>query len=653
MPKRTTKHRRRSHATESIFNEAPEAAAPLPAQVVSELPREGHWGVRDYALVACLIGGVCAMLYAWTVNFPMVFDDYVYLQTNPLVRDGHSFGYLADLKEFVQRPAKIGLPEDLATNFVLRPVAYATFYLNFVLDGYRPLWYHAFNVLIHGINGFLIFFLVRTLLLGARSLSRTSQWFIPLFASLLFVAHPMATESVTYIVQRFTSLEVTFCLAALCLHFRLPGVKSKLLRWGMRAASVLLLIMGMLTKEAAITIPFMAVMIDWLVVRNTLVKSLRSALPMLLCTPIIPVTVLFVSWARHGNEVTLGHAVNITNLNDQPWDHWQYLVTQFTVVASYLRRLVWPVGLNIDPEWPLYKTLFSWPVVRSLLVMAAMLATAGGLALRWRADIRSRLTLAFVLWFFATIVISSGLVPLPDLMAEHRAYLPSIGILVGLACLADWVRSWNGLARTGRWLVPAGAAAVIMALCVSTVKRNFIWSSAVTLWQDTTAKSPGNARAWGNLGAALTSNNRYDEAIPCYEKAIELDHQYQTAYLNLASVLNAKHRSKEALDVIERLLALGKGADRSPDVQCNRAIAFIESGRVDDGMRILNAIAEQKPDHRMTHVVLGMVYGQTSRPKKALEQYQMAVNLEPADANLMALIKAAESAATGALATAK
>ncbi|MDB6116834.1 MAG: hypothetical protein JWO08_615, partial [Verrucomicrobiaceae bacterium] len=618
----------------------PEVAVVAPQEILSK--KSTSW--KMYGAVTALMAGVCALLYAWTLDFPMVFDDFVYLQTNPLVRDTQSFGYMSDLREFATRPAKMGLPPDLATNFILRPVAYATFHLNYLLDAFSPRWYRAANIVVHATNGVLMFALVLLLLGGAKALPRRSSFFIALVSSLLFVAHPLATESVTYIVQRFTSLGASFFLATLCLYFAVPYLQSRGLRWGFRAAAVVSLILGMLTKESTFTAPVVAVMLDWLVVRKPLLKSLKHAVPLLLCMPIIPSLVILAAWAQNGDGVTFAQAVNLTNLNDKPWAHYQYFITQMTVVVEYLRRLIWPTGLNLDPEWPLYESLLKSPVLQALGVIITMLAAGGWLFKKFRTDVRAACVLACVLWYFGTIIVSSGLVPLPDLMAEHRAYLPSIGIFIAIACFLDWFRSWDGARRCGQWLAPLAAATAVVALCCATLQRNEVWRTAVSLWQDTNSKSPGSARVWGNLGAAYTSAERYDEAIPCYKKAIEIEPQYQTAYLNLASVLNAKHQSKEALETVNRLLALNKGAERSPDVQCNRGIALIELGRVEEGTQLLSAIVQQKPDHRMSHVVLGMVYSQTNQPRRAIPHYQQAVQLQP-DPKIASLMHAAEVAA--------
>ena len=627
---------------------------------------------RGYVIAGGVIALLCSMLYVWTADFPMEFDDCMYLQNNPLVREGKNFAFLGDLREFSKRPEKEGFAPDLATNFILRPVAYATFHLNYLADEFRPRWYRLANIGIHGVNGLLVFALARLLLARVQTLPRRSEMFIPCTAALLFVAHPMATESVTYIIQRFTSLGTMFYLGALCLYFAAMSAETPGKRKWLRIAAVAAVIFGMLTKESVVTAPLVAVMLDWLVVRrhdrkteekiedaamvempwgerllhwirerSSLCKAIKEAWPLLLCLPIVPLFVLLAAWGRHGNEVTIGAAVNVTNLNKDPWDHWQYFITQFTVVMNYLRKLVWPSGLNLDPEWPLYESLLRGPVILAVEGIAIIIGVAVWLARRYHRDVRFSMVLAFVLWFFATIVVSSGLVPLPDLMAEHRSYLPSVGIFIAIACLFDWARC--SLPSGGRWLATLAAAVAVGTLSIATVKRNGVWRSATSLWEDTVTKSPGNYRVWSNLGASYVNDGKLEKGVIALRKSVALNPKFDVAYLNLASALNGLHRPKEALEAVACVEKLNAGQLSSPDVLCAKSIALIESGGMDEGVRILTSIVGQVPTHRTSHMVLGLVYSQTNEHGKALKHFKEALRLRPGDPEVQALILKSEA----------
>lgn len=623
---------------------------PLPVEEVDNLPpapatTTGRW---IHALVALLLVGLCAGLYGWTADFPMVFDDHMYMKDNPFFQDATSFSYPAHFTEFVRRPGKLGIDPDLAVNFVMRPVAYASLYLNYLLDGFRPRWFRVFNIGIHAATAILVYALLRLLLLrGSKiaSLPQGSTFFIPLTSALLFAAHPLATESVTYIIQRFTSLSAFFYLLTLWLYFAsLQGAS----RWGrglLRAASVVAVLAGMLTKESTFTAPLVAVLIDWLVHGTRLRVAAARAWPLLLCLPLIPALVLATSAVLHEGGISLDKAVNIVNSRDAPLSHWEYFVTQLTVVATYVRRIFWPHDLNLDPQWPLHRSLLEWPVLRSLFLHGALLVGTWWLWRRKRgADYRFGLAFVFVLWFFLTLVVSSGLVPLPDLMADHRTYLPSIGIFVLAACLFDFARNWSWRLVPGRVAAPACATLCVGALAWNTCDRNEVWRSSESLWRDTVAKSPGKYRTWGNLGAALSDAGKEEPAVNCYRKALEIEPRFQNGLLNLSNSLLRLNRPKESLETTMQLIRVDQTSINKPPVAFALGLGLAGTGRYDEALGIFQEILRAAPQDPQVHKALGLIYAETGLHQRALDHYQQADQLQPGDRHLRDLIDDLESA---------
>ena len=591
--------------------------------------------------MALLLVVICAGLYARTIDFPLVFDDEMYLKNNPLSRDPASFGYLANFVEFANRPAKLGLDPDLATNFVMRPVAYATFYLNYWLGGYQPRGYHMGNIAIHAVNAVLVSLLAGLLLLR-MGVAAGSRWFISFTAALLFVVHPMATESVTYIAQRFTSLGTLFYLLCLLLHFTAHNISRRGWRWTVRGMSVMALLLGMQSYESTFTAPLMAVLLDVILLRAPWRAALKKALPLLLCLPVIPLLLLAVSAAQNHGTLSLHHAINLTNSKDQPWPYADYLITQTTVVLDYLRRLFWPAGLNLDPDWPFYRSLVAWPVLRALAVFAALSAGAWWLFRRRLADARLALPLAFVVWFFVTIAPSSGAAPLPDLMAEHRSYLSSIGIFIVVAFGLDALR--RGMAGRS-WLrlaAPALVVTSVIALSVTTWQRNEVWRSAITLWQDTAAKSPAKFRVWANLAVAYAVDGRLEEALACSRKSETLEPRFIRAFVQTLSYLNALNRNEEVLSEIQRRVTANETLGHVADVQYHYAIALVNTGRSAEGVKMLDQLVTLLPTHHLSHIALGLVYQQQHRQDKALKHLRIAAQLQPSNKALADILAETE-----------
>ena len=103
-------------------------------------------------------------------------------------------------------------------------------------------------------------------------------------------------------------------------------------------------------------------------------------------------------------------------------------------------------------------------------------------------------------------------------MAEHRSYLPSIGIFALVACLLDRLRNWSWQPALALRLAPTLATLCIGALAWTTCARNEVWRTRISLWEDTVAKSPGKFRTWSNLGSAYSNLGREDEAVKCFQQ---------------------------------------------------------------------------------------------------------------------------------------
>jgi len=602
-----------------------------------------------HAWVIVLLITAATGLYFWTIDFPMVFDDYSYLIQNPVFRDTTSFSYPTNFTEFVNRPAKFGFDPDYAINFVLRPVAYATFYLNQWFDEFNPRWYRALNIVIHTLNALLLYGLLISLLRSFKDsgvIERSSWHFIPAVSALIFAVHPLAIESVTYIIQRFTSLVVLFSLLSLWLHFLSLTAKSQTGIWLLRIGSVLALLLAMQTKECSVTIPFLAILLDWLVLRNSLRNAAWRSLPLLLCTPLIPVLVLLITTAQNGGSLNFDIAFNVVNSRDQPLDHWHYIVTQITVVAHYLRLMFWPTGLNIDPEWPVYHSLWEKPVLLSLAALSSLLATIWFLFRRRQGDVRIALASTGALWYFITISRSSGLVPLPDMMAEHRSYLPSIGIFIMAAVFIDIWRTYRHQADVSRFPKPAviAVAVAVFGLASATTLRNHVWRSNESLWEDAVAKSPGKFRTWGNLGTAYSENGKETKAVNCYRQAIKIEPEYIPGLLNLSNSCLRLNQPKEALDATNQLLNLKPDAATNPPVALGLGLGLMGVGRLNEAAFTFRKILESDPGNAQAYKALGMVYGQLGLLQQALEQYQIAYRLQPNDQFLPSMITAVQGA---------
>jgi len=207
----------------------------------------------SHRAVLILYGITATLLYAKSLGYQMVFDDLLYLAENPLFTDFQNFlDLFTQFSSKVVCLAPLGKDGDVSANFALRPLTYFSFFLNHSIGGLNTTGYRALNVLIHCTNAFLTFRL-SLILLGAPMFGRQDDQAFKHIAAvgtgLFFLVHPLQTESVTYIIQRATSLSATFYLLAIVLHLECresPGSTA-------RAATFFSALCAMLSKESGVS----------------------------------------------------------------------------------------------------------------------------------------------------------------------------------------------------------------------------------------------------------------------------------------------------------------------------------------------------------------------------------------------------------------
>lgn len=584
-----------------------------------------------HSVAGGVIIAVGFLLYFYTLGFPYVFDDYIYLVGNPLFKDANSFAFPFHFKCVVTMPVRMGLDPDLSANFILRPVTYLTFYINYALDGMNPRGYRGFNIAIHCANALLVFQVLVHLLRESKkgaSLSASSVGFIAFCSSILFLVHPLQTESVTYVVQRFTSLGTLFYLLTVLTYFRSISSTNNRKAWVLRWSSMVFVVAGMLSKEEVFTAPFILVVIDCLVMGTPFKAASKRAFPYFLTLFVIPVLMILISCARSDGDIGLSSALNIANSVEKPVTQVHYLLTQFSVVLSYLRLIVLPFDLNLDRDYPLSNSLFQTSVLVSLLLIIAILAGTWAAWRRRKDEARWSLLFCSVLWFFLTVAPSSSIAPLPDLMADHRSYLPSIGALVALVCCADLLRTRLLVDRDVRVAIPLLMAIWILLLSSATIIRNCQWRSNIALWEDTVSKSRNKWRPWSNLASAYYDNNEFRKSVSCLANAVHLEPNYIRGYIDLGKACKTAGMPWEGIAYSRDGLARKPG---NSDLLFNLAVCQWDVGQHEMAVETFRQASRNRPNFKAAHQALGLALEILGDCEGALIELKIAGSIPPGD----------------------
>ncbi|HSY52919.1 MAG TPA: tetratricopeptide repeat protein, partial [Opitutaceae bacterium] len=497
-----------------------------------------------------LAGGciVLAALAAYHNSFsgPFAFDDLDAIVKNQAIR------HLSPIWP-VLSPAASGV------GVMGRPVLNLSYALNYAISGLDVWSYHALNLVVHILAGLVLFGVVRRTLLRVSESFKAEALPLALMIALIWTVHPLQTGSVTYISQRAESLMALWYLLTLYCFIR--GVEGSHFWYPLVVVTSLL---GMATKEVMVTAPLIVLLYDRVFVAGSwkgIFQQRRWFYLALGATWLLLVYLLLGLNARGA-----GYGLGVT------W--WSYGLTECWVVLHYLKLAVWPHPLVFDYGPELIGIASPLSVVALVLLVIMVL-----LGFLWRP----RLGFAG-LWFFVLLAPTSSVVPVAfEPMGENRVYLPLAGVVVlGVIGLYAWLgkRSWLVL----------GALAVGGGFL--TVQRNNEYRSDLSIWADTVAKVPGNARAHNNLGALLIPRQRAAEAVIEFRKALLLSPTYVDAHNNMGCALLQLGDTVGAIRHYQKALQLNPA---NVDAHCN----------------------------------LGGVLAQMDRPGEAINEYRDALWLKP------------------------
>ena len=588
------------------------------------------------------------LVYSNTLHVPFQWDDSVFIEENPIVRDLDYFLNPSKAKGTVFYGA-----------FKSRYVGYLTFALNYALDGFDTKGYHLLNIVIHISNALLLYVFIlltfRTPFLADGNLAARSKY-LALFSALLFVAHPVQTEAVTYIFQRLASLVSLFYLLAIVCYIRSRLSQKNVSAGAFYFLSLISALLAMKTKENAFTLPLVVVLYEFLFFTGPARRRMLRLVPLLLIALIIPLTLSGLD--RPMDDVVRG--VVPATRGYHGLSRVEYLLTQFRVIITYIRLLFLPVNQNLDYDYPISQSFFEPTVFLSFMVHLALVSSALLLLFRSRTKEREMRLMAFgIFWFYITLSVESSIVPIHMVIDEYRLYLPSSGAIMAFIAIIFLFREKTRQVKLQKAIIIV-LTIIPLTLALATLKRNSVWLTKVSLWEDVVKKSPLKPRphnalcisylseglsgkaieqcliaidlkpdyamAYYNLSLAYESGGFTDKAIEQFLHAVELQPDYQKAYYNLGTIFESRGLTDKAIEYY--LVAV----ELKPDFQeahYNLANAYMSQSLTDKAIEHYQIVIKLFPDYPEAYNNLGIAYGRLAMYKEAVESYTHAITVKP------------------------
>jgi Tfp pilus assembly protein PilF len=541
------------------------------------------------------------IIYLPALSGPFVFDDINILENDAITKA------LNIRTLYFSAPARF-LP-------------FTTFAIQYLYIKDSPFGYHLFNIIFHVLNSIIVFIFVRSLISTTRNnfQKRVSRIrFIPLITSVLFLAHPIQTQAVSYISQRYTVVVSFFYLTCLFFyvlfrketeHYRKTNRKYVYYFFSLFFSTC-----AFFSKENSYTLPFVILILDFVFFNQTAGNFMKK------CLFSVPFFILVISVNFFRSPLITSTGVHLTipsAAQGYSISRSKYLLTQINVVPKYIRLLIVPIGQNLDYDYSLSNSFFEFPTLISFSFLLALVV----IALKKRKT--NSLFMFGIFFFFITLSIESSIFPIADVIFEHRIYLPFVGFFLAVSSIIFYFPQKISKVSMSNLYYPAFTGLIIV-LSFLTYNRNILWGNDILLWKDTVAKSPNKARPHFNLGLSYEKHIDYKNAVEEFKKTILIDPQHYDAYNHLT----VSYESMGQLDNAEKygLMSIYK-LPLSPILHENLAIIYLKKGDLNQALVEFHRALSLDPGLYKTYLGIGIVYSLKGDYENAVKNFQKALEI--------------------------
>jgi hypothetical protein len=561
-----------------------------------------------HTLLICSLIAIGTIVAYWQLQHCgfILLDDSDYLVDNSFVRDGLTW-----------KSISWAFGATHSANW--HPLTWLSHMLDCELYGLNPGLHHLTNLAIHIANSVLLFLLLSNV---TKRLWR-SAW-----TAALFAVHPMHVESVAWISERKDVLSTLFLIMTVwsyCLYARprsaaatrFAASRSKIVWY---FTTLILFACGLMSKPMLVTVPFLLLILDYW----PLERIEPAAIPFAARKALLPLLVEkipFFALSIASSAITLlvqHHGAAIRTFHEYP-----VMVRVETILIgyiSYLWKVVWPADLIIlypNPgSWPVWQIVTAFLFLVCLSVIVFLLRAHKYLVTGW-------------LWYLSALVPVIGIVPVgAHVIADRYSYVPLIGIFIMAAWSAgELCIRYRKLALplTVMFSVSIGISAFI------TKQQVRYWHDSVALFQhalDVTIKRHNKndlidasfiSLGRDNLGLALASKGKLDEAILQYAQALDF-------HPELPPRKNSDPLTDPSNKTVETSLAIQPDFAAIHD-HFGQTLAKLNRG--DEALSHFEIASRLKPDDAIIHFHLAMILADLGDTKKCISEYHTALRINP------------------------
>ncbi len=545
-------------------------------------------------------------IYLNILNNNFTYDDGTTIVNNFFIKE---FGNLPNLfnKSYF----------DLSSELSYRPVVTFTYFMDYALYDLRPWGYHLTNILLHAVNGVLLYILLSLIIYPTNVADDKHSIKLRLLSNpvliiaLLFVTNPILTEAVNAISYREDLLVFLFFMATLIIYIILKAADSLFAKTMLYLLSCFTYLLALFSKEMSVTLPLIVCCHCWLCPLEKKGHSRSTILNRYNVGYIIITSIYFYLrffYIQNPREGYIPAPELSSRLVTVPW-----------LLLSYLKLTIFPVSLTVDYVIHPVKSIYSLPFIVPFTIIFAIIT------LIFIGILRNRKIIFGILFTFITLLPVYNIIPTAHFLAERYLYVPSTGVAIFLGSIiyalytSKRSRMWNNI-------VMIIFIFILTIFSISVVNRNYTWKDDYTLMRDTVQKMPYSFNAHNNLGYEYYKQRRLNEATHEFRIASRLKPDDSYTYMHLGNVYYEQNKLNEAM---QQFLASIRLNPHNPISHNGLGCIYYKKGKLVEAIQEFQSALKADPQFVDAHFNLAFAYLMKGLKDEAISEFKMTLKLKP------------------------
>ncbi len=569
---------------------------PFNGKVVEPVPKSA-----GLAGLCCLILVLVAILYFNSLGNQFTNWDDAMVYNNPTVRNLSWEGIRT-----------MFVPGFGGTYQPIRMLSYA---VDYHFWGLNPLGYHITNILFYILTCIIVFFTLRLVSIGLRKdAPPNSHQRVAIFGALLFAAHPVHVEAVTWLAARKEVLQGFFFFSAFYLYLKGKDGEGKK-RFIYFAFVFLSFLFAVLSKPSSVVFPGVILIYELATRRDGLKRFLRKHWLFLVFSLVISGVFTFILLKVMVDAGGIKPYRGATIAGNA-------LVCLYVFLEN-IKLLVLTINYSAA-----YSVSVSNPVLCAknivLILITVTLFAVGFLSLR-----RAKVIFFSLFFFLVTLLPYLNIIPISTLKADRYVFIASFSYFFILGIIFNHLYVFRHKKFSEGFFRLLSAALFLFLLVgysLITIRQNAIWENSYTLWSNAVEKNPESNTANALMGVVYMELGMDRDAVKYLEKAVQLlPYDYESRN-NLGIVYGKLGEPEEALNEFATAMSLRPDDDT---IKINLSVFYQRQKEYGKSEKILKYLLSKNAKNAQLHFRLGLLYRDAGQYDQAVSEYLKSIELAP------------------------